>query len=89
MLITGCKQQPSPLSVNDDEESGAGEILAPDLADIEQSGELIAVTINGPDTYYEYRNRSMGLQFMLAEGQRREPGRSGANQTVKYFEGAA
>ena len=67
MLIAGCKQQPSPLSVNDDEESGAGEILAPDLADIEQSGELIAVTINGPDTYYEYRNRNMGLQFMLAE----------------------
>ena len=67
MLIAACKQQPSPLSVNDDEGSGAGELLAPDLADIEQSGELIAVTINGPDTYYEYRNRSMGLQFMLAE----------------------
>ena len=67
-LLIGCKQKPEacrPLSVNDSE--GAGETLAPDLADIEQSGELIAVTVNGPDTYYEYRNRSMGLQFMLAE----------------------
>ncbi|MBQ7742796.1 MAG: transglycosylase SLT domain-containing protein [Bacteroidaceae bacterium] len=67
MLLTACKQQPSPLSVNDDDKNGAGENMSPDLADIEQSGELIAVTINGPDTYYEYRNRSMGLQFMLAE----------------------
>lgn len=65
MLFAACKQQPSPLAVNDDRE---GEnMLSPDLSDIEQSGELIAVTVNGPDTYYEYRNRSMGLQFMLAE----------------------
>ena len=71
VLLAGCKREPEacrPLSVNDaDMEGRAGESLAPDLADIEQSGELIAVTVNGPDTYYEYRNRSMGLQFMLAE----------------------
>lgn len=67
ILLAGCKQQPSPLSVNDDNGGEAGQTLAPDLSDIEQSGELIAVTVNGPDTYYEYRNRSMGLQFMLAE----------------------
>lgn len=31
------------------------------------SGELIMVTVGGPDTYYEYQGRAMGLQYALAE----------------------
>ena len=38
-----------------------------DLADIQASGELIAVTLSGPDTYYEYRGQGFGLQFDMAE----------------------
>lgn len=38
-----------------------------DLPDIQASGELIAVTLSGPDTYYEYRGKGFGLQFELAE----------------------
>lgn len=38
-----------------------------DLADIQASGELIAATLSGPDTYYEYRGQGFGLQFMMVE----------------------
>ena len=38
-----------------------------DLTDIQASGELIAVTLSGPDTYYEYRGRGFGVQFDMAE----------------------
>lgn len=38
-----------------------------DLDEIRASGELIAVTISGPETYYEYKGRQMGLQYALAE----------------------
>lgn len=38
-----------------------------DLEEIRESGELIAVTISGPETYYEYKGRRLGLQYALAE----------------------
>lgn len=48
--------------------AGNKEITADyDLPQILESGELIAVTLNGPDTYYEYREKAMGLQYELAE----------------------
>lgn len=37
------------------------------LSDIQVNGELIMLTLNGPDTYYDYRGRGMGLQFLLCE----------------------
>lgn len=46
------------------------EVAAPaayDLTDIQAAGELIAVTLSGPDTYYEYRGRGFGLEFEMAE----------------------
>lgn len=67
-LLAACKREPRPSLLTDTDE-GYGSITdqSIDLADIEQAGELIAVTVNGPDTYYEYRNKGMGLQFLLAE----------------------
>lgn len=38
-----------------------------DLDDILSSGGMIAVTLSGPDTYYDYRGRKSGLQFLLCE----------------------
>lgn len=38
-----------------------------DLDKIQEAGELIAVTLSGPDTYYEYRGKGFGLQYELAE----------------------
>ena len=41
--------------------------LGYDLYEIEESGELIAITISGPDTYFEYKGKGFGLQHDLAE----------------------
>lgn len=38
-----------------------------DLTDMQATGELIAVTLSGPDTYYEYRGQGFGLQFAMCE----------------------
>ena len=38
-----------------------------DLSDVQASGELIAVTLSSPDTYYEYRGQGFGLQFAMAQ----------------------
>jgi membrane-bound lytic murein transglycosylase F len=38
-----------------------------DLHEIQSSGTIIAGTLSGPDTYYEYHGKEMGLQFQLAE----------------------
>ncbi len=38
-----------------------------DLADIQRNGELIALTLTGPETYYDYRGRHLGTQYMLAQ----------------------
>lgn len=38
-----------------------------DLHEIQASGTIIAGTLSGPDTYYEYHGKEMGLQFELAE----------------------
>ena len=38
-----------------------------DLHEIQASGTIIAGTLSGPDTYYEYHGKGMGLQFKLAE----------------------
>lgn len=38
-----------------------------DLTDIEHSGELIALTLSGPDTYYDYHGRHLGTHYMLCQ----------------------
>lgn len=66
-LLLSCheteEKKISPLGiVEEDTEENAY-----DLDEIQEAGELIAVTLSGPDTYYEYRGKSFGLQFELAE----------------------
>ena len=38
-----------------------------DLPQIEQAGELIALTLSGPDTYYDYMGRHLGVHYMLVQ----------------------
>lgn len=38
-----------------------------DLSQIQNNGELIMLTLSGPETYYDYRGRSLGLQYLLAQ----------------------
>lgn len=37
------------------------------LSDITDNGEMIMLTLYGPETYYDYRGRGMGTQFLLCE----------------------
>lgn len=37
------------------------------VSDIVGNGELIALTLTGPETYYDYRGRGMGAQYLLCE----------------------
>lgn len=38
-----------------------------DWDEILESGELIVATLSGPETYFEYQGRGMGLQYALVE----------------------
>lgn len=37
------------------------------LNDIVNNGEMIMLTLSGPDTYYDYHGHGMGLQYLLCE----------------------
>ena len=37
------------------------------LHDIISNGELILLTLSGPETYYEYRGGGLGTQYLLCE----------------------
>ncbi|MBR7019025.1 MAG: transglycosylase SLT domain-containing protein [Prevotella sp.] len=37
------------------------------LKDIVSNGEMIMLTLSGPETYYDYHGRGMGAQFLLCE----------------------
>lgn len=37
------------------------------LRDIQESGEMVVLTISGPDTYYEYRGKQLGTQYLMCE----------------------
>lgn len=37
------------------------------IADIQAAGELIMLTMSGPETYYDYHGHGMGTQYLLCE----------------------
>ena len=45
----------------------ANDSTALSLSDIIANGELIAATLSGPDTYYEYRGERLGLYYLLCD----------------------
>lgn len=66
----------SPKKTNDTTPFGTpvddpiGEVVADgrfSLDDIKNNGELIMLTLSGPETYYDYRGRGMGLQYLLCQ----------------------
>ena len=66
LAIAACtaRQQEKPLLPWQESETPADCF---DLQQIEQAGELIALTISGPDTYYDYMGRQLGVHYMLAK----------------------
>ncbi len=69
LLFCACKNEgtaPNPWGTEEKtEENDGGTTMQ--LDDIMTNGELIMATISGPDTYYEYRGRGMGLHYLLCE----------------------
>lgn len=64
-LIVGCSQQKEssapPWGAEPEKTTDF------DLPEIQHAGELIGVTLSGPDTYYDYRGQHLGVQYLLAE----------------------
>ncbi len=45
-----------------------------DLKDIQANGEIIILTLYGPDTYFEFRGEEFGNQFKIAQAYAKEIG---------------
>lgn len=75
VLLVGCVEKKSPKV------TPWGEVIGEDGAPVEQTdtsssvslgdivdaGEMIMLTISGPETYYDYRGHGMGVQYLLCE----------------------
>lgn len=68
-LFAGCTpRKGGEVAPWGDSLSVVGGAAAPfSVGDILSSGEMIVLTLNGPDTYFVYRGRSLGTQFLLCE----------------------
>ena len=76
-MLFGCsskKEQPevTPWGTPVGEEEDTSSVMQGDgkgfsFDEIVNNGEMIMLTINGPETYYNYHNRGMGVQFLLCE----------------------
>lgn len=69
VILAACKEKkPQPMVMPWGEVADsvpAGDDF--DLDRIQASGELILLTINGPQTYYDYHGRHLGTQYMLVQ----------------------
>lgn len=69
LLFAACtaKQEKDTSALFASEAEKTDTIQYYDLHEIQNSGIIIAGTVSGPDTYYEYHGKELGLQFELAE----------------------
>lgn len=68
LSIIACDDQKSRTAAEQSPYVHASAQSAPhfDLPDIQQNGELIVLTLYGPESYFDFRGEDFGLQFMLA-----------------------
>ena len=64
-LFLACTQRQEQVAPPWQGESTASSDF--DLQQIEQAGELIALTLSGPATYYDYRGGHLGMHFLLCQ----------------------
>ena len=70
LLIVSCKQKKDTAIVTPWGEVQTDSIPESSeftLKDIVTGGEMIMLTLPGPETYYDYHGRGMGAQFLLCE----------------------
>lgn len=63
-LLASCQHQPKTQTAPWGDDSDTATTA---LATIHENGEMIMLTLNGPDTYYEYHGRNLGPHYMMAE----------------------
>lgn len=68
VLLASCKERKEKIVTPWGEVIGEGDSLPKQgnftLSDILSNGELIVLTMSGPETYYDYHGRGMGLQYL-------------------------
>ena len=75
LLVCSCSNQKTQPDVTpwgtpigeEDYSSNSNQTQSFTYDDIVSNGELIMLTVNGPDTYYIYKNRNLGMQYLLCE----------------------
>lgn len=64
-FLVSCEDRPapppSPVWATETVDEGF------DLPTIQKAGELIALTLSGPDTYYDYQGRHLGVHYLMCE----------------------
>ena len=73
LFVTACarKQQAvtTPWGETIGDEEGDTAVVAQNFSynDILDAGEIIMLTMSGPDSYFDYHGRAMGTQYLLCE----------------------
>lgn len=70
LLLASCQEKKeriaTPWGTTLGEDS-ANTSISVTMDDIIRNGELIVLTLSGPETYYDYRGKNMGTQYLLCE----------------------
>ena len=64
LVLVSCRQKATQTSTSASTDS---DTIIFDLENIEAAGELIAVTLSGPENHFQYHGVDLGLQYLLAE----------------------
>ena len=67
IISGGCHSQRKDAAPIWDDAADSTSADGFDLEQIQANGELIMLTVNGPETYYDFRGREMGAQYMLCQ----------------------
>ena len=67
VLLGGCNSQRRQSAAQWTDMSDSVATEAFDLGQIQANGELIMLTVSGPQTYYDYHGHEMGREYMLCQ----------------------
>lgn len=74
LVLAACKDSsagsgytPWGTPIEDDAHDGKTGSATIGLEDIMSNGELIMLTVSGPETYYDYHDHGMGTEYLLCE----------------------
>ena len=67
-FYAGCKKEPERATIwGETLDVGSATAEEIQFSDIQLNGEMIVLTISGPDTYFDYHGRDAGTQFLACE----------------------